>query len=79
MAAATSLAPLWMTRKTTSRKPRNAATISEVEMTWLPVLRAVRVEDGTTIAAPNRLSAIVVQVETRGVARDPDPGRFSDF
>jgi hypothetical protein len=37
MAEATSAAPLWMIRKTTSRKPKNAATISDVEMTWLPV------------------------------------------
>jgi hypothetical protein len=32
MAEATSAAPLWMIRKTTSRKPRNAATMSEAEM-----------------------------------------------
>jgi hypothetical protein len=37
MAEATSAAPLWMMRKTTSRKPKNAATISDVEMTRLPV------------------------------------------
>jgi 1L-myo-inositol 1-phosphate cytidylyltransferase / CDP-L-myo-inositol myo-inositolphosphotransferase len=37
MAEATSAAPLWTIRKTTSRKPKNAATISDVEMTWLPV------------------------------------------
>jgi len=35
MAEATSAAPLWMMRKTTSRKPKNAATISDVEMTRL--------------------------------------------
>jgi hypothetical protein len=35
MAEATSAAPLWIMRKTTSRKPKNAATISDVEMTWL--------------------------------------------
>jgi hypothetical protein len=32
MAAATSAAPLWIIRKTTNRKPRNAATMSEAEM-----------------------------------------------
>jgi hypothetical protein len=37
MAEATSAAPLLMMRKTTSRKPKNAATISDIEMTWLPV------------------------------------------
>jgi hypothetical protein len=37
MAEATSAAPLLMMRKTTSSKPKSAATISEVEMTWLPV------------------------------------------
>lgn len=36
MAPATSAAPLSTTRKTTSAKPRNAATISEVEMAMLP-------------------------------------------
>ena len=36
MAEATSAAPLSMIRNTTSRKPRNAATISDVEMAWLP-------------------------------------------
>jgi hypothetical protein len=35
MAEATSSAPLPMIRKTTSRKPRSAATISEVDMTRL--------------------------------------------
>jgi hypothetical protein len=33
MAEATSTAPLWTIRKTTSRKPKNAAAISDVEMT----------------------------------------------
>jgi hypothetical protein len=37
MAEATSAAPLWMMRKTTSRKPKKPAAISDVEMTWLPV------------------------------------------
>ena len=37
MAEATSAAPLWMMRKTTSRKPRNAATMSEAEMAGSPV------------------------------------------
>ena len=37
MAEATSAAPLWMIRKTTSRKPRNAATISEVEIAVAPL------------------------------------------
>jgi hypothetical protein len=32
MAEATSAAPLWTIRKTTSRKPRNVAAISDVEM-----------------------------------------------
>jgi hypothetical protein len=46
MADPTSAAPLWTIRKTTSRKPKNEATISDVEMTWLPVARArVRVEE----------------------------------
>jgi hypothetical protein len=36
MARATSLAPLSTTRKTASEKPKNAATISEVEMALLP-------------------------------------------
>ncbi|HXE25094.1 MAG TPA: hypothetical protein VN637_09425 [Roseiarcus sp.] len=45
MAEPTSAAPLPMMRKTTSRKPRNAATISEIDMTCLPS-GAARVEDG---------------------------------
>jgi hypothetical protein len=32
MAEATSTAPLWTIRKTTSRKPKNVAAISDVEM-----------------------------------------------
>jgi hypothetical protein len=48
MAEATSAAPLLMMRKTTSRKPNSAATISDVEMTWLPVRSPIalkRVQD----------------------------------
>ena len=37
MAEATSAAPLWMIRKTTSKKPRNAATMNDVEMAGSPV------------------------------------------
>src|ERR1700722_19074811 len=67
MAEATSAAPLWMIRKTTSRKPRNAATMSEAEMAGVPPSgrgsrRRLR---RTTIAAVNRLSAIVAEVECR--------------
>ena len=35
MAEPTSAAPLWTIRKTTTRKPRNAATISDLEIAWL--------------------------------------------
>jgi hypothetical protein len=42
MAEATSAAPLWMIRKTTSRKPRNAATMSEAEMVRVPRPGALR-------------------------------------
>jgi hypothetical protein len=37
MARASSAAPLSTIKKTTSRKPKNPATISDVGMTWLPV------------------------------------------
>jgi hypothetical protein len=66
MAEATSAAPLWTTRKTTSRKPRNAATMSDLEIGWLLSERGSRQKlRRTTIAARNRLSAIVVEVEYR--------------
>ena len=67
MAEATSAAPLWTIRKTTSRKPRNAATISDTEMTWAPCPGAASRQRlrRTTIAARNRLSAIVAEVECR--------------
>jgi hypothetical protein len=42
MAEATSAAPLLTMRKTTSRKPKNAATISDLEMMWLPCPVAAR-------------------------------------
>jgi hypothetical protein len=64
IAEATSAAPLWTIRKTTSRKPRQAATMSDAEMIWLPV-RAPFAPGlrRTTIAGRNRLSAIVAKVE----------------
>jgi hypothetical protein len=37
MARATSAAPLSTTRNTTNKKPKNAATISQVEMALLPL------------------------------------------
>src|SRR5271170_4838285 len=45
MAEATSAAPLSMMRKTTSRKPKSAATISDFEMTWLPFRSWLAVQD----------------------------------
>jgi hypothetical protein len=53
-------------RKTTSRKPRNAATMSDLEIAWLLCGRGSRQRlRGTTIAVRNRLSAIVAEVECR--------------
>src|ERR1700683_600216 len=64
MADPTSAAPLWTIRKTTSRKPRNAATISDLEIAWLLFERGSRQRlRRTTIAARNRLSAFVAEVE----------------
>ena len=61
MAEATSAAPLWMTRKTTTRSPSNPATISEAEMAGVPLSGRVsrRRPRRTTLAARDRLSAIV--------------------
>src|ERR1700733_13991735 len=66
MAEPPSAALLWTIRNTTSRKPRNAATISDFEIAWLLSRRGSRQRlRRTTIAAPNRLSAIVAEVECR--------------
>jgi hypothetical protein len=62
MADATSAAPLPTTRKTTSRKPINAATISEVDMTCLPPGRGSRRRRDYDRGA-NPLSAIFIQGE----------------
>ena len=51
MAPATWAVPLSMMRKTTSRKPKNAATISDVEMVQLPA-RAVGVEECAQLRSP---------------------------
>ena len=73
MAQPTSAAPLWTIRKTTSRKPRNAATMSDLEIAWLLSERGSRQKlRRTTIAAQNRLSAIVAEVEYRA---SPDGSR----
>jgi hypothetical protein len=64
MAEATSAAPLSMMRKTTKRNPRSAATIRYLEIAWLPSGRGWRPRlRRTPIAARNRLSAIVAEVE----------------
>src|SRR5580658_7200988 len=64
MAEPTSGAPLWTIRNTTSRKPRNAATISDLEIAWLLSGRGSRQRlRRTTIGARNHLSAIVAEVE----------------
>src|ERR1700749_4591902 len=51
IAEATSAAPLWTTRKTTSRKPKRAAKTSDVEMIWLPV-RARSPQDCAGLRSP---------------------------
>jgi len=62
MADATSAAPLPMMRRTTSRTPRNAATISEVDMACLPLERGLRRRRDYDRGA-NPLSAILIQGE----------------
>jgi hypothetical protein len=70
MAEPTSAAPLLTMRKTTSRKPKNAATISDLEMTWLPVQPPLA---GEIVEDDDRgLSAIAVELETGG-GDDPIP------
>jgi hypothetical protein len=63
MAAATSAAPLWTIRKTTSRKPRNAATISDVEMIWLPIRAQFKSKTARDYDPGARLSAVIVVTE----------------
>jgi hypothetical protein len=50
-------------RKTTSRKPKNAATISDVEMTWLPVRAGFASKTGLRSRRSTVYQQIIVQGE----------------
>jgi hypothetical protein len=63
MAEATSAAPLWTIRKTISRKPRKAATISDVEMIWLLVRARFKSKTAQDYDPGARLSAVIVVTE----------------